>query len=84
MADRTSSSSGARRANPRAGWSLVCGVVSLAAVPAGVVLAHESRRVTVLNSSGSIAVAVVVGFAAVVLGAPGTRVRPDHDRPGGR
>ena len=31
-----------RRANPRAGWSLACGVLSLIAMPGGVVLARET------------------------------------------
>jgi len=38
----------------------------LAAVPAGVALARETR-VTLLQSSGSIAIAAVLGFAAIVL-----------------
>jgi len=62
-----SSSSPARRANPRATWSVVCGLASLAAVPAGVVLARETRAVTLVNSSGSIVVAVLLGFSAILL-----------------
>ena len=67
MDDRTSSNSAARRANPRATWSIVCGLLSLAAVPAGIVLARETRAVTLLNSSGSVVVAVLLGFSAIVL-----------------
>jgi hypothetical protein len=64
---RTSSSSGARRANPRAWWSLVCGILSLAAIPAGVVLARELEQVTLIDSSGSVLVAALLGWAAIVL-----------------
>jgi hypothetical protein len=72
---RTSSSSlPARRANPRAGWSAVCGILSLAAIPVGVLLARESQAVTLVDSSGSVAVAALLGFAAVLL-ARGARRR---------
>jgi hypothetical protein len=64
---RTSSSSAARRANPRAGWSVACGVLSLAAIPVGVVLARQTQAVTLVDASGSVAVAALLGFAAVVL-----------------
>jgi len=39
----------------------------VAAVPAGVVLARQSDRVSLLQSSGSIVVAVLAGIAAIVL-----------------
>jgi hypothetical protein len=64
---RTSSSSGVRRGNPRAWWSLVCGVASIAAIPAGTLLARESQRVTLVDSSGSVAIAALLGWAAIVL-----------------
>jgi hypothetical protein len=64
---RTSSNSAARRPNPRAGWSVVCGLLSLAALPAGIVLARETRLVTLVNSAGSIVVAFLLGFSAIVL-----------------
>ena len=67
MDGRTSSSSAARRANPRATWSVVCGLLSLAAVPAGIALARETRPVTLVNSSGSVVVTVLLGFSAIVL-----------------
>jgi hypothetical protein len=67
MDDRTSSSSAARRPNPRAGWSVVCGLLSVAAVPAGIGLARETQVVTLVNSSGSIAVAALFGLSAIVL-----------------
>jgi hypothetical protein len=64
---RTSSSSAARRGNPRAAWSVVCGLLSLAAVPAGIVLARETHSVTLVNSSGSAVVAALLGVSAIVL-----------------
>ena len=67
MDGRTSSSSPTRRANPRATWSVVCGALSLAAIPAGVVLARELKAVTLVDSSGSVAIAVLLGLAAVIL-----------------
>jgi hypothetical protein len=45
---------------------VVCGLLSVAAVPAGVLLARETR-VTLMQSAGSIGVAMVIGFAAIVL-----------------
>jgi hypothetical protein len=36
-------------------------------VPAGIVLARETRLVTLVNSSGSAAVALLLGFIAIVL-----------------
>jgi hypothetical protein len=64
---RTSSSSGPGRGNPRAWWSLVCGISSIAAIPAGTLLARESDRVTLVDSSGSVLVAALLGWAAIVL-----------------
>ena len=45
----------------------MCGVLSVAAVPVGVALAREARVVTLVNSSGSVAVAMLLGVAAIVL-----------------
>jgi hypothetical protein len=44
----------------------VCGVLSLAAMPAGVLLARESDRVTLRASTGSIAVAFLLGWLAIL------------------
>jgi hypothetical protein len=65
--DGPTSSSSAARGNPRAWWSLVCGIASIAAIPAGTLLARESERVTLVDSSGSVAVAALLGWAAIVL-----------------
>jgi hypothetical protein len=65
---RTSSSSTTgRRANPRAWWSLVCGILSVAAIPAGTFLARVLQPVTLVDSSGSILIAAALGWAAIVL-----------------
>ena len=45
----------------------MCGALSLAAVPAGIVLARETRIVTLVNSAGSVAVALLLGLCAIVL-----------------
>ena len=45
----------------------MCGALSLAAVPAGIVLARETRIVTLVNSAGSVAVALLLGLSAIVL-----------------
>jgi hypothetical protein len=42
-------------------------VLSVAALPAGIALARETRLVTLVNSSGSAAVALLLGFSAIVL-----------------
>jgi hypothetical protein len=39
----------------------------VAAVPAGIALARETRLVTLVNSAGSVAVALLLGFGAIVL-----------------
>jgi hypothetical protein len=64
---RTSSSSGLARGNPRAWWALVCGIASIAAIPAGTLVARESKRVELVDSSGSILVAALLGWVAIVL-----------------
>ena len=80
----TSSSSGARRANPRAWWSLACGLLSLAAIPVGVVLARELKQVTLLDSSGSIVVAALLGLWAIILARRGReRIQITLGRAGG-
>ena len=45
----------------------MCGALSILAVPAGVLAARELRSVTLIDSSGSIAVAALLGWAAIVL-----------------
>ncbi len=81
----TSSSSAARRANPRAGWSLACGLLAVAAIPAGIVLARESQTVTLVDSSGSVAAAALLGWSAIVLAGRGReRILITLGRAGGR
>ena len=60
----TSSSSATRRGNPRAWWSLACGLLSLAAIPIGIVLARELEQVTLVDSSGSVLAGALLGWIA--------------------
>jgi hypothetical protein len=65
--DVPTSSSSVRRANPRAWWSLACGLLSLAAIPIGILLARELEQVTLIDSSGSVLAGALLGWAAIVL-----------------
>ncbi len=68
MVARTRSSSLPPDGNPRAAASVVVGLVAVAVVPLGVVLARYSVTVTLLNSAaGSVPAAVLLGSAAIVL-----------------
>jgi hypothetical protein len=83
--DGHTSGSSRLRPNPRARWSVVCGILSVAAVPGGVLLARETEQVTLVRSSGSIVVAVLVGFAAIVLARRGREyIEITIGRAGGR
>src|SRR3954454_17820257 len=55
-----------RAGNPRAAASVVVGVLALAAIPAGVVVAR-STSVTLLQAAGSIAVTALLGLSALLL-----------------
>jgi hypothetical protein len=82
---RTSSSSALARGNPRAWWSLVCGIVSIAVIPAGTLVARETQQVTLVDSSGSIVVAALLGWAAIVLARRAQdRIQITLGRAGGR
>ena len=68
MVSRTRSNSLPRARNPRAAASVVAGLVAVAAVPVGVVVARYSDRVTLVNSGiGSIPAAILLGLYAIVL-----------------
>lgn len=45
----------------------MCGILAIAAIPAGTVLARELKSVTLIDSSGSAAVAGLLGWAAIIL-----------------
>ena len=45
----------------------MCGILAIAAIPAGTVLARELKSVTLIDSSGSVAVAGLLGWAAIIL-----------------
>ncbi len=65
MDGRTSSSRAPAR-NLRAGASVVVGVLSLLVVPAGIYASRELEVVTLLNSSGTLALAVALGVLAIL------------------
>jgi hypothetical protein len=46
---------------------VACGLLAVAAIPVGIVLARETEAVTLVNSSPSAAVAVLLGLCAIVL-----------------
>jgi hypothetical protein len=64
---RTSGNSVASARNPRAVGSVLVGVLSLLVIPGGIYAARELEAVTLINSSGTVALAMVLGLAAVVL-----------------
>ena len=45
----------------------MCGVLAILAVPIGIALARETEQVTLVNSSGSIAIGALLGFSAILL-----------------
>jgi hypothetical protein len=53
------------RGNPRAVASLVLGLLSVLAVPAGVMLSRETS-VSLLQASGAIGVAAALGWVAII------------------
>jgi hypothetical protein len=56
-----------RSSNPRASASVWVGLASVAAVPAGILLARYTAAVTLLDSSGSVLVAAGLAVSAIVL-----------------
>lgn len=57
--------SGSSRGNPRAVWSVVCGILSVAAIPVGTLLARQLEQVTLLQSAGSILIGALLGWVAI-------------------
>jgi hypothetical protein len=45
----------------------VCGIAAILAIPAGIVVAREFRQVTLVDSSGSVVAAALLGWIAIVL-----------------
>jgi hypothetical protein len=79
----TRSSSLPRAGNPRATASIVVGVLAVAAIPIGV-LAARYTRVSLLQSTVSIAVAALLGLYAVILARRGReRIQLTLGRAGG-
>ena len=67
MVARTRSSSPPRGGNPRAAASVVFGLASALAIPAGVVLSYYSATVTLVESSSSAGLAISFGVYSIVL-----------------
>jgi hypothetical protein len=63
----------------------VLGAVAAAAVPAGIVLARQSTRVSLLDSAWAVPVAAFLGVAALLLARSArARIRLTLERAGGR
>jgi len=63
----------------------VCGILSVAAIPAGILAARKLQQVTLLDSSGSIVVGVLLGWYAIVLARRGReRLQITLGRAGGK
>ena len=71
--------------NPRASLAVVVGVLAAAAVPAGIVLARQSSKVSLLDSAWAVPVAAVLGVATLLC-ARGARaqIRWTLERAGGQ
>ena len=55
-------------ANPRARASVIVGLVAVAVIPVGVVLARQVDQVSLLDAGGAVPVAAVLGGLAILLG----------------
>jgi hypothetical protein len=86
MASPTRSSSLPPVGNPRAAFSVVVGLLSVLAVPLGVILSRYSVLITLVNSgAGSIPAAVLLGAYAIVLARRGReQVQRTLGRSGGQ
>jgi len=74
-----------RGSNARATAAAVLGAIAAAAVPAGVVIARESTRVSLLGSSWSIVIAAVCGLLALIFARGArTQIRVTLERAGGQ
>lgn len=68
MVARTSGNSSLAPArNPRAGASLAAGLLAVASVPVGILLARYSERVSLLSAAFSAVPAALLGLYAIVL-----------------
>jgi len=81
LAAHTRSNSLPSAGNPRAAASVVFGLASVLAIPAGVALSYYSVTVTLVQSTGSAGFATVFGLYAIVLARRG---RETHARTIGR
>ena len=63
----------------------MCGILSVAAIPAGILVARKFEQVTLLDSSGSIVVAALLGWWAIILARRGReRIEITLGRAGGK
>jgi hypothetical protein len=69
------------QANPWARASVAVGLLAIAAIPAGIVLAREVSRVSLLDAGGAVPVAALLGGYAILLG---RRARRQVERTIGR
>ena len=74
MVARTRSSSPPRGGNPRAAASVVFGLTSVLAIPAGVVVSYYSATVTLVESSSSAGLAIIFGLYSILLSRRGRDV----------
>ncbi|HET8895139.1 MAG TPA: hypothetical protein VFM96_13680 [Gaiellaceae bacterium] len=72
------------RGNRRASAAVVLGAIAAAALPAGIVLANQSARVSLLAAAWAVPVAAVCGVSALLLARGArTQIRVTLDRAGG-
>lgn len=71
--------------NTRATAAAVLGAIAAAALPAGVLLANQSARVSLLQAAWAVPIAAVCGVGALLLARGArTQIRVTLDRAGGR
>ena len=71
--------------NPRATAAALLGGLAAVALPAGVLLARQSARVSLLQAAWAIPIAAVCGVASLLLARGArTQIRVTLDRAGGR
>jgi hypothetical protein len=67
LADRTSSSNGSRPRNRAAGFSVLFGVLAVAAIPVGILITNYRNDLRLIHAGWAVPVAAVFGFVAVRL-----------------
>jgi hypothetical protein len=67
LADRTSSSNGSRPRNRAAGFSVLFGLLAVAAIPVGILITNYRNDLRLIHAGWAVPVAAVLGFVAVRL-----------------